>query len=239
MDVNLKNLSSIQQTLQKAGQSLTIAEQLFMLSICEEKGKVLASIQGHLGYGLTAAILGELALLGCICLENGKNRDRIRIANKIFTENEVLDDALEKIAASAKPHKVRYWLHDLGADRKGLQDRLARSLKTKGILKIEKKRYLWVIPYTRFSHLDVSAKYWVKEHLRVVVLADVPANQQTILLLSLLKSCDLDSLVFTRDERYAAGSRIRKLVSGELFGETISLMIQEVETAAMLAMMNR
>ena len=59
----------------------------------------------------------------------------------------------------------------------------------------------------------------------------------TIALLSLLRACQLLDLVFTKDERKAAGQKIDALASVDLFGEAVAETVAAVDNAAAATMM--
>lgn len=146
-----------------------------------------------------------------------------------------IDDDKGTIFASKKVRKAAYWVNALG--EKKLPKRVANGLVAKGVLRLEERRYLWVIPYEAYPQQDASAKYWVKQHLRAVILGGETPDPHTIGLLSLLKACSMLNLVFTRDKRRAAGKKVNELVKGELFGAAVAETLDEIEMAAAAAVM--
>jgi hypothetical protein len=183
-----------------------------------------------MNYGLAAAILAELALLGKVQAD----RKRLAVADAAPTGDELLDEALATIAASPKPRKLSHWIGALASGKP--QKRVVQGLVTKNVLRIEEKRFLWVIPYEAYPQQDASAKYWVKARLRGAVMGGVQSEPRTVALLSLLKACRLLDLVFTKDERKAAGQTIDALVGGDLFGDALAETLAEVDGAAVAAM---
>ena len=93
-----------------------------------------------------------------------------------------------------------------------------------------------MIPYEAYPEQDASAKYWVKARLRGVVLGGEKPESHTVALLSLLRACRLLDLVFTRDERKAAGQKIDALISVDLFGEAVAETVAAVDGAAVATM---
>ena len=126
-----------------------------------------------------------------------------------------------------KTAKATHWISTLGGEN--LAKRVAKGLAAKGVLRAEEKRFLWVVPYEAYPQQDASAKYWVKQPLRAVVLGGEKPEPRTVVLLSLLKACSLLSLVFTKDERKAAEKKVEELVRGELFGEALGKTLEEIE----------
>lgn len=203
----------------------TLAEEFFLLSIDDAKGKVITAVSDGLQIGLAGALLADLALHGKISLAN----KRLTVIDPSPTGEMLLDEALRRLASEKKPRKVSAWVEKL-ADKK-LPKKTAQRLVEKNVLQIVEKRYLWVIPYEVFPQVDASAKYSVKQHLRSAVLANGETTLGIIAFLSLLKACRLLDLVFTRDELKAATQKVAALVEEEPYGAAVAETIAEIEAA--------
>jgi len=208
---------------------LSIPDNLFILSIDDDRNAISASVKSILCFGLAGALLAELALANKIQLEGG----RLALVDATPTGDALLDGILAMITAEKKPHKLSRWVDILG--RKHTVKQVAESLAGRNVIRIEKKHILWIIPYEVYPQVDASAKYWVKQQLRGIVLAGNQAEAPDIALLSLLKACRLLRLVFTRDERKSAGKKVEALVEGEVFGEAVAKLLDEIEAAAAAA----
>lgn len=204
---------------------LNLPEEFFLLSIDDNKGKIIAEVSDGLELGLAGALLAELALQDRIGLKD----KRLVVTNPAPTSDGALDEALEAIGNEKRLRKISWWIERFA--RRGLADPIAERLVKRNILKIEHKRNLWVIPYEVFPQVDASAKYWVKHHLRRAVLAGGEATPGIIALLSLLKACRLLDLVFTRDEKKVARRKVEALVASEPFGAALAETIEEIEAA--------
>jgi hypothetical protein len=204
---------------------LNIPEKLFILTIDDDRGAVAASVKTALPYGLAGALLAELALANKIHLED----DRLALTDTAPTGDALFDEILAMIAAEHKPRKLVHWVDAIG--RKQTVKQVVERLVSQSVIRIEKKRYIWVIPYEVYPQVDASAKYWVKNQLRGIVLAGEKAEARDTALLSLLKACRLLRLVFTRDERKAADKKVDALVQGEVFGAAVAKLLVEFEAA--------
>ena len=208
---------------------LNLTEKLFLFSIDDARGTSTSNIIGQMYSGLYGALLADLAIRGKLAIVD----DRLIVADHTPTGDPLLDEALEVIASTKKLHRPGYWITNLPV--KKLSRRVADGLVEKKILVKEKKRYLSVVPYEAYAQQDASAKYWVKQHLRSMVLAGEKTEAEDVALLSLLKACSLLKLVFTRDERKAAQKRIDELVAGEVFGPVVAEVLAEIDAAMMAA----
>lgn len=209
--------------------TLTLPQKLFILAIDDEKGTLSYADRSNFGYSLAGAVLAELALRGKIRLEDG----RLLMADPIPPGDPALDRAMNLILAEKKPRKLQRWIEKLGGGQ--TLELIAEQLAARNVIRIEEKRFLWVIPYETYPQVDASAKYWLKQHLRGVVLAGEAAEPADVILLNLLRACDLLRLVFTRDERKAAARKVQEMVKGEVFGEAVAQLIKEIEAAAAAA----
>lgn len=141
---------------------------------------------------------------------------------------------LAEIALSARPRKLTHWIVAIGA--RPNRKRIAQRLEAKHVLRVEKKHFLFVIPYDAYPERDASAKFWVKQALRGAVLGGEKPEPRTVALLGVLRACRLLDLVFTKDERKAAARRIDTLAGTDLFGEAVAATLSAVDDAAVMAM---
>jgi Golgi phosphoprotein 3 len=214
---------------------LTLPQELYLLALHEEKGRVPAALSTSLHYGLGGAILAELILQGRVGLDD--DRKAVVVNNTMFGEDDLLNEALERIQASGRHHKTTYWVSTFSDNIRKLEKRLANGLVDRGVLRKEEKRFLGVMPYEAYPAQDASARFWIKQHLRSVVLGGEAADAHTATLLSLVCACDMLERVFTRDELKAARRKIETLTSGEVIGDAVQQAIETIEAATMAAIM--
>ena len=131
---------------------LNLAEALFLLALDDDEGWIAALTLDTLRYGLAAALLADLALLGKIIVED----QRVSLLDPTPVGDELLDETLTRIAESNKPRKVKYWIGALGFRK--LPKQVAQRLVARGVLREEDRRYLWVVPYAVSPQQDASAK---------------------------------------------------------------------------------
>jgi hypothetical protein len=206
---------------------LNLAEELFLLALNDDKGTVQNSAAWVLPYGIAGAMLADLVLHGKVATAGQK---RVAVLDSAATGDAVLDAALAEIVASKRPRKATAWVEALS--RKRFWRGVPESLVARGVLREEEKRWLWVIPYAAYPQQDASAKYWIKQALRAVVLAGQEPDPRQLALLSLVQVCRMVPLLLTKDERKPAAQRIETLVADEPIGPAVARAIAEVEGAA-------
>ncbi len=190
----------------------TIFEILFLLAMNDAEGGLVESALENLEPALAGALLVELMLCGRIRIEDGRITVVVSAeAEMITTENSILDQALYRIQDTTRMRKIKYWINTLTYEK--LHSDIEQSLVEKGVLTRKKKRLLLVVPFGPTSSGQVSAKFLLKNRLREIILAGLPASQSELVQLALLYPYDLLSLVFTRGERKAAEKRIKGLLS--------------------------
>lgn len=203
---------------------LNLAEKLFLLAVDDVKGTSTKS-SSELSYGLAGALLAELTLNGSLGLQNG----RLVPSEVAFSGDELLEATFAALAEAKKPRKPAYWVNAL-AGKKPYQQ-IAGRLVDRGFLHCEEKRYLWVFPYQEYIDQNASAKYTIKQQLRTIVLASQKAEAASVTLLNLLNACSLLKMVFTKDERKAAGRKVKELAAGEVFGPAVAEVLASIDSA--------
>jgi len=204
----------------------TLYEELFILSIHEEKGTILRTAERMLAYGLSGAIIAELALQGKLRVEENH---RLEVIDSSDTGDKILDNALGKIIES-DPHKVNYWVRAFLKKPGKFIDQVGAGLVSKGVLMTEDSHWHWVLPYSQVEP-NASVKYLLKRRLRELVLTCGDPDLHEMALLSLAKSSNLLFLIFTRDERKTAERLIHETLIGKALAYPAAQAIEEIESA--------
>lgn len=210
---------------------LTLSEKLFLLATHDEKGTIIFSASSALPYGLVGAMLLELHFLGRISLENKK----IIIDNKEPTGNIILDEILELLLSSTKANSVRYWITKIQTKVKNIQKRIAKQLINKGILEMEEKMLLWLIPMKRYPTVNPVPETKVRSEIKDAVFKDDPIGDEMIALISLVNSCELINEVFEKGKRKEARKKIKEITQKEQVGKAVSQIVEEMVVAVTVA----
>lgn len=205
---------------------LNLAEELLLLTLDDAKGWIAEPALNTLRYGLTAAMLADLALRGKITVTD----QRVNLLDPQPIGDALLDETLARLAAVNRPRKVKYWINALGFRK--LPKQVAHTLVQQGVLSEDDQRFQWVVPYVGCPEQSAPVKYWIKQGLRAAALTHAKPGRRNVVLLSLVKGCRLLTLVFTKDERKAASKRVDALVKGEDFGAAVAQTLADIEAAA-------
>jgi hypothetical protein len=147
----------------------TLGEDLLLLALDDEGGKVGWQDSSGLPYALVGALLAELALRERITLD----AKHLVVTDASPTGDDLLDEALHRMAESKKPHDAKHWVTALHGKIKHLQRRLEDRLVAAGIVRREEHRVLWVFPAQRYPAVDNAPEEALREQLRAVVRGEV------------------------------------------------------------------
>jgi len=202
---------------------LNLMEELLLLALDDEKGKIISSSSCALPYGLRGALLLELVLAEKIDVVDKK----IVVINKNNTGNEVLDNALNIIDTYHKQKTVKFWITKLTSKMKELRKDLLNQLITKGILEQQDKKVLWVIPATRYPTKNPVIENRVRKRIIGIVLHNEILDERSSMLISLINACELIKEVFPKDNLKDAKKKIKNIIQDEKVGKAITSQISD------------
>ena len=210
---------------------LTLAEQLLLLSLHDEKGSVLASASTALPYGLAGATILDLYFEERITFNN----TQVHVVDQMPTGNELLDEVLALLSHTTNTHDIKYWIRRMRRKVNDLTDRVAERLVAQHILAQEEHQFLWVINYQRYPTQDSLPEAALRDTLRAIIVDDQPPTESETALLSLIKACNLFREIFPREERKIAAQKITTIIEDEAVGKAVSATVREVTGAVMAA----
>jgi golgi phosphoprotein 3 len=206
---------------------LTLYEELFTLTLNEEKGNPYPFNRKDLAHPLAGAILAELAFLGKLCITE---KLRLVPCDTTVTGDRILDGALEQILAGEKARKASYWVSRLGEEPKKLWQSAGDDLVEKNVLVQEEKRFFRQAPSAEGAPV-VLDKFQMKHRLRNSILVTGESDTRSLALLKILLAGDLLGLVFTLDEIETAKMAIHKLFLTAAMEDPILEVVDEIAQA--------
>ncbi len=194
---------------------LSLAEELLLLALDDDKGTVSWRVADGLSSALAGAVLAELALRERIALD-GKN---VVIHDPSPSGDGVLDEALALLAAAKHPRDPTHWVDTFRGHSKRLRERLEDRLVEQGILRREEHRVLRVFTLHRYPEANPALEQELRQRIRRVVLDGAAPEPRTTILISLAKAAGLLDGVFAATERRRAGTCVEDLVMDEQLGK--------------------
>jgi len=209
---------------------LSLAEELLLLALKDDKGTILLSASTGLPFGLAGAALMELFLQKKVEVCD----KRLAVTGFAGPKDPILNEIWQAVREKEKPKAIRFWVEKYGRTSK-LRNRYLDLLIQKNILTRERKKILFVIPSSRYPTTDPRPETEERARLRRTVLEDKPADSRTVMLLSLIQACELVGEVFPRTEKKEARKKIKEMVKNEVFGHVVAQEISAIVAACIVA----
>jgi len=211
---------------------LHLFEKFILLALDQKKGKFLIDSLS-LNYGIAGAILLELSELNKIISQN----KRIKVSDEKLTNNTIIDTCIKLIKKSKKNQTAKYWIYKIGYKSSGFKKIIINDLHEKGVLKIEKKTYIWrLVKLFKYQLINLKLTEEIKTKLKKIVFNNEKPEIEALLLLSLMNSCKLIRILFVnKSECRFAKKRINELTMNIEISETVSQTLKEIQTAIIVA----
>jgi len=185
---------------------LNLIEEFLLIALDDDEGIFIADIN-HLCYGISGALLLELALEEKIQLKDGK----LILTGKADSIDPLINQSINAFA-NEKERKVGFWIDTFKNNGKDIKNFILDELINKGILRRESGKILWVIPYEKFPTENPIPENKVRKRIEDIVLNDAKATTMDLMLLSLIDVCQLTREAFRDDSAYnIATKKIYKL----------------------------
>ena len=211
---------------------INLIEKFILLAIDKKNGKFIIDTLSF-NYGIAGAILLEMSELNKIAIQN----KRLLVVDMKLTGCKVVDDCVKLIANSKKPRKTKYWINRLGNKLSGFKKLILNDLYNKKIIKINKSTYIWgLFTFYKYPLLNTRLVDELKMNLKKIVLESKKTDLESLLLLSLMKSCKLTRVLFTNRKEYrAANKKIKELTKSIEISDSVSQTLKELQSAVLVA----
>jgi Golgi phosphoprotein 3 len=210
---------------------LTLAEQLLLLATDDDKGAVVLAGSGAISYGLAGALLMELHMQKRFTWRE----KTLSLTDRTPTGFPLADEAMELVASAKKDRDAKYWVSAFERKIPKLKARVFESLVTKGVLRKEEKKFLWVFPYKRYPESDPQPERRVRDMLQDLLDGRITPTERLLALLSLVRACDLIVEVFGKENKRDRKKQIDSFLADDRVGKAVSAVVAEVNAAVMVA----
>jgi Golgi phosphoprotein 3 len=190
---------------------LTLADEIVVLMLRDDTGAIRPECASVASMAIAGGILMELALLGRI----DTDLKTLFIVDAAPVGDDLLDEALHKIAAAPQSRSSAWWIRALGLHGGDLSVRVLGRLVEAGILRAEDRQFLWVFSRRAYPQNTGREEREAKARLLSVIFNDdVPESRDT-LLLGLADSTGVLDTVLSPEDRRKAESRIAQVIALE------------------------
>lgn len=211
---------------------LALHEEVELLALHDTKGTVEHSMYT---YGVAGGLLAELVLRDRVEVRTtGKKKQRVAVLDGSPTGDEVLDEALKRMAEAKRAASPATWVQKLaGISRLG--SRVAQGLARRGILREKEEQVLILFHRTTWPTLDPGPEREVVERVRRALLEPgAEVASRTVVLVGLLEAAGMMKSVLEKKEHKAAKDRIEALAAGDAMAAATREAVEAV-TAALAA----
>jgi Golgi phosphoprotein 3 len=210
---------------------LTLADEILVLMLRDDTGEIKRECTNVANVAIAGGILMELSLLGKI----DSDMTSLFVIDRNPTGDDLLDEALEKIAAEPKTWPSAWWIERLGDRRENLVQRVLDRLVQAGILRVENRRYLWVFSRRAYPQNTGREEREAKARLISIIRNNELPDPRDTLLLSLAESSDVLSSVLPPEEVHKAKSRVAEVIALEEIGRSVQAVASNLRAALLAA----
>src|SRR5512143_2837265 len=208
-------------------QHLSFSEELILLMVDDDTGRLRSLPEKVLGSALGAAFLLELAFAGR--LDN--DVENVFLVDTAPTGNALLDGVLEDLAAEGSPLPLARALALTSTEAHAGLRFVFDSLVAAGVLR-ETSRPGCPTSERRYEKTDPRVVQDLRLRIRQLVLsADVLPDPREVVTLGLVEACQLAPQLFSREELSSSGERIHRLVGLELINQAMFAALRGFQAA--------
>src|SRR3954469_10445750 len=157
---------------------LTMLEEVVLLTVDEKTGRLRSTREFGTAYALVGALFFDLALARKIDTDT----ESIQLVDTAPTGNPIVDRMLARMAARPDLKTVRDWIEEMFLRRDDLEGEALQSLISRGILRHEQSKLLWIIDIERFPMINNQLQQHVKVRLAQAILTDAIPETRDIML---------------------------------------------------------
>jgi golgi phosphoprotein 3 len=190
---------------------LTLADEIVVLMLRDDTGAIRPECATVASMAIAGGILMELALLGRI----DTDLKTLFIADPAPVGDDLLDEALHKIAASPQSRSSAWWIRALGLHGGDLSVRVLARLVQAGILRTEDRQFLWVFSRRAYPQNTGREEREAKTRLLSVIFNDDVPEARDTLLLGLADSTGVLDTILSAEDRRKAADRIAQVIALE------------------------
>ncbi|MCC7272686.1 MAG: GPP34 family phosphoprotein [Alphaproteobacteria bacterium] len=210
---------------------LTFVEEILLLMLDDQDGRLVDLPRSAMNGVVAGAVLMDLAMHDRI----DSDLQELRVVDKTPTGDPLLDGALARLATSPAGRNSGAWVEELARDADDLREQALARLVSRGILRKEEGRFLWVFHTRRYPVIDDREQREVKARLRELVLGTEIPDPRDVVLVTLVEAAGLWDLLLTEAEQDKAAERIAQLRKMDLVGQAMTQVVRDIQESIAVA----
>ena len=192
---------------------LHLHEQVMLLALKDRKGTPEFGAGFH-HLALGGAILAELALRGCIRIEEGRKAFVDALPGAERPRNEVLAEAFEKVRERKRRRRAAAWVQVFGA-MKRLRHRTARGLCRRGVLRQTESSVLLVFSRRAYPTVDPAPERELLARMREAIAGNGDVDPALGVVLGVAHATGMLRVHFERRLLSRRKDRLKEVVGGK------------------------
>ncbi|NIP31718.1 MAG: hypothetical protein GTO02_19730 [Candidatus Dadabacteria bacterium] len=203
---------------------LTFTEEILLLMLDDDSGKVEHADPLAIKYALGGSILMELAVKSKIEVDS----ENLKVIENTPTGIDILDKYLTAIDQEKDHKNTSYWINYLSLCSDDIQKHALNSLIEKGILKEVEEKILWVFDTRRYPLIDEKEEKEVKKRIVDLLYSDEIPTPRDVVLISLADTCNILPSILSQEEVEHASDRIAEIKEMDVIGQVISKVVRQL-----------
>ena len=203
---------------------LSLSEELLLITLDDESGKLLDSIKPFsFDIAIAASLIMELTLKGKLDTDAKK----LFVVSSEETGDVILDQALAIIVAEKNSLSTSDWLSRFAHYGDTLSDKIIESLVNKGVVQLVEKRLLWVLKTRAYPATSGIEEREVRSRIMQLLNNDEIPNPSDALLIGLLRATGIMNRLLSSTELVRLQNRIDQIANLEEINRSLSASVQE------------
>ena len=203
---------------------LSLPEELLLLLLDDESGKIDIRQQLSLDVALGGAVLMDLALHARI----DSDLTNLWVTQNTPTGHAVLDDYLAQIVAETEQQQsINTWVHRFYDNSHEIRDKSLKLLVDQGILVQKDKKYLWVFEDRRYPVIDGQAEREVKLRIMQILFSNDIPSPRDIAIIALCNATGFFEDLLAAKELSIVDEKIYQISKMDLVSHAISEVISD------------
>ena len=211
---------------------LTFPEEIMLMLLEDEDGKILHVPELTLRCVLSGAVLMELALKNKI----DTDLSQLVVVDSSPTGDEMLDPTLQMIVESDEVNNGKYWVEKCALNADEIKKMALDRLIEKKILEKVDDRFLWVFRTRRYPVVDGKAEQEVKLRILDLLFSDRLPNPRDIVIISLVEASGIFKHLLSESEHKRSLERIKQIRNMDLLGRAVTNSVRDIEASLALAL---
>lgn len=211
---------------------LTFPEEIMLMILEDEDGKVLHVPELSMRCVLSGAVLMELALRNKI----DTDLEKLIVIDKTPTDDEMLDPTLATIVESKEDHNAKFWVEKCALNADEIRKLALNRLVEKKILEKVDDSFLWVFRTRRYPVIDGKVEQEVKLRIMDLLFSDKLPGPRDIVIISLVEASGIFKHILSENEHRKCLGRIKQIRNMDLLGRAVTNSVRDIEASLALAL---